>query len=250
MGLISKIGEMRMKDPVEGSLNVVGISMPDPTATSANYRLDGVVSGPDVPPTPVVHHGMASVRKWPSPGQVLPVTVDRAKPERLVINWDKVTTGQAAAQSAAAQLAEQMRGGSTSPGTMTFTTTQTGGAIDTQALIAQALGMSDAQVQSMPTPQGPPPIVSAADILARGTAGLASVEAVFPSAETTQKPNHTVVGLALTVMVAGQPTNMIKNLYAVPNEKLGAVVVGTTVPVKVDLSNPGLVAVDWAAVAG
>jgi hypothetical protein len=230
---------MRMKDPVEGSLNVVGISMPDPTATSANYRLDGVVSGPNIAPTPVVHHGMASLSKWPSPGDVLPVTVDRAKLDRLVIHWEQITTGKAAAQSAAAQLAEQMRGG-------------TAGAADRQALIEQALGMrSGGQAQAaafVGTNPGTPPVVSAAEILARGTAGLASIESVFPTAETTQKPNHTVVGLAMTVMVAGQPTSMTKNLYAVPNEKLSAVVVGTTLPVKVDPTNPGLVAVDWAAV--
>jgi hypothetical protein len=137
------------------------------------------------------------------------------------------------------------------------------GGIDRQALIEQALGMrasgqTEASfVQTVTIPESPfvatnpgtPPVVSAGDILARGTAGLASVEAVFPTAETTQKPNHTVVGLAMSVMVPGQPTSMTKNLYAVPNEKLSSVVVGTTLPVKVDPTNPGLVAVDWAAVA-
>ena len=173
MGLVNKFTELRMKDPVEGTLTVVGISAPDPTATSANYRLDGVVSAEGLPPTAVVHHGMASVAKWPSGGDTLPVTVDRAKPERLTIHWERLASGHQQNRTAAQALAEQMRSGATSPA---------GGSA--AAVTAQA-GWSPAAPGS---PSATPPVVSAADVLARGTPGLAAVLAVFPSAETANKP--------------------------------------------------------------
>lgn len=247
MGLVSKIGELRMKDPVDGTLTVASITMPSPTATSMNYRIDGVVAAPGIAATAIVHHGVASVNKWPRPGDVLPVTVDRAKPERLVIQWDRLPTGREQAQTSAQELAEQLRaslgeafasssGPSDSSGPSESSTTTT---IEvTPTATATITGPSG----------GSPPQVSSADILARGTAGLASIEAVFPSAEVSPKPEHTVVGLQLNVMIAGRAPFQITNLYGVPNAKLGAACVGMTVPVKVDLATTGLVAVDWAAV--
>ena len=39
--------------------------------------------------------------KWPGPGMVLPVTVDIANSSRFRIEWDRVLTGQEAAESLA-----------------------------------------------------------------------------------------------------------------------------------------------------
>jgi hypothetical protein len=251
MGLVSKIGEMRMKDPVEGTLTVASITMPSPTATSMNYRIDGAVAAPGVPATAIVHRGVALVNKWPRPGDVLPVTVDRAKPERLVIQWDRVSTGREQAQSSAQDLAEQIRASlgeafASSPSDPSDSTTTT---TTIEVTPTVSVGSSSPNMPSMSTvPTGSPPQVSSADILARGTAGLASIEAVFPSAEVSPKPEHTVVGLQLNVMIVGRAPFQITNLYAVPNAKLGAACVGMTVPVKADLATTGLVAVDWAAV--
>jgi hypothetical protein len=111
MGLLGKLKEIKMKDPVEGTLKVVAISMPSATATQENYRLDGVVSADGVPATAIVHHGMTSVSHWPATGDELPVTVDRAKPDHIVIHWGDVPKGVDQARSAAEQLAEQMRAG-------------------------------------------------------------------------------------------------------------------------------------------
>jgi hypothetical protein len=36
VGLFAKLSEKRMKDPVEGTIRVVGMSSPDPSATSNN----------------------------------------------------------------------------------------------------------------------------------------------------------------------------------------------------------------------
>lgn len=232
MGLIRKLKEIQMKDPVDGTLQVIGVSMPDPTATSANYRMDAVVTAPGIEPTPIVHHGMCSVSKWPSPGQTLPVTVDRAKPERLVIKWDQIQTGRKQAQDLAQQVAMQMRTGMA----------PSGFSGDPSALAAAAMA------GNIPQQAGPPPVVSAADVLARGTAGVAQVDAVFPTSEPCPKPEHTMVGLVLTVMTPGQQPVMVKNLYAVPNDKLSSAAAGMTLPVKSDLSIPGMVAVDWDAI--
>jgi hypothetical protein len=114
MGLISKFGTMRMKKPVDGTLSVVSINMPDPSATSQNYRIDGVVSGPGLAPTAVAHRGVASLNKWPNRGDILPVTFDLDKPDRMVVHWDRLDTGQEQAVSAAEAVAEQMRRSSTS----------------------------------------------------------------------------------------------------------------------------------------
>lgn len=236
MGLLSKLGQMRMKDPVEGTLTVVGITTPDPTATSTNYRLDGVVAGQGIEPTAVVHHGMTSVAHWPSPGDVLPVTFDRAKPERLVINWDGMKTSHQQAASAAQALAEQMRSGAAPAAAAPTPAVPT----TAPAPAAPFVGNTDPDVA--------PRSITAADILARGTAGTALINGVFPSAEPSSKPASTIVGLEITVSIPGQPQFMCKNLYAVPNDKVVAMVVGVTLPVKADLSMPGAVAVDWDAI--
>jgi hypothetical protein len=232
VGIIKKFGELRMKDPVDAELHVVGISAPDPTATSNNYRMDGVVSGPGITPTAVVHHGMASVSKWPSAGDVLPVTADRAKPERLVVHWERLETGRQQAVSAAQLLAEQMRAGGVSgqPGVLTF-------------------GATTPTATQSTVPPPPPVIASAADILLHGTPGLASVIAVFPSAEVATKPAHTMVGLQLRVDVPGYASQEVQNLYGVPNAMLDRLFAGATLPIKAVLSTPGMVAVDWEAIA-
>ena len=61
---------------------------------------------------------MVSVKRWPTPGATLPVTVDLADPTRLKIHWDDVPTGAESAQQQAEQMAEMMKGaaGATAPG--------------------------------------------------------------------------------------------------------------------------------------
>ena len=110
MGLFSKLSEKRMKDPVEGTVRVVGITTPNPNATQENYRLDGVVSGPGIEPTAIIHKGFTNVSKWPYVGQELPVTVDRADPTHISIHWDRLSTSHEIAQQQTEALAAQMRG--------------------------------------------------------------------------------------------------------------------------------------------
>ena len=163
MGLIGKFSELRMKDPVEGELVVAGVTMPDPSATSQNYRIEGVVSGPGITPQAVVHRGVVSTGKWPNIGDHLPVTVDRAKPERIVVHWDRLSTGRDQAQSRAERLAAQMRGevapdaaaagSDTGPGVQV--TYGTGSATMDPAALQSLLSMALGQVDGSVTVDGP-----------------------------------------------------------------------------------------------
>ena len=91
MGLLGDwLGSKNMDDPVRGTAQVVGASGPPDDATSANCSLTLVVTAEGVPATPIQHSAMVRVDRWPYPGTTLPVTVDRANPERLRIEWDEV----------------------------------------------------------------------------------------------------------------------------------------------------------------
>jgi hypothetical protein len=218
MGLIGKLSEMRMKDPVDGVVRVVGINYPDPTATSQNYRMECVVTALGVDAVAVTHKGIASTSKWPSPGDELPATVDRSNPEHFVIKWDQLQTGRAQAVDQAQALAEQMRAGGT----------------------AQA------------STGGLPPVkdhISSADVLASGTRGSATLVATFASPEPSGDPEHTTLGLTLNVTLDGTPPYQVQNYYRAPNDRLAVLIPGKVLPVAVALPDQTMVAVDWAAIS-
>lgn len=108
MGLFSR----GMKDPVRGSAQVVSSSAPPHNATHANCKMTIVVQAPGVEPfTKKVHELIVSTAKWPYPGETLPVTVDRAKPDRVKIEWDDVATGEEVAAQQAEAMVARLRGG-------------------------------------------------------------------------------------------------------------------------------------------
>jgi hypothetical protein len=257
VGLFKKLSEKRMKDPVEGTVKVVGITTPDPTATQTNYRLDGVISGPGIEPQAVVKHGMMSVSKWPQIGDTLPVTVDRSNPEHFVLHLENIATGHQQAAQRAQAIAAQMRGGQSgdaavgaSDGSSTTTYTTDGGSVEIRI---DGLGGTEPEVHF----GGPgvesegdaaPTVVSSADVLARGTAGSATLLGSFPSDQAAEKPDRTMIGLMLNVMVDGRPPYQVTNLYAAPTEKLVKLTPGALLPVKVDTNQADIVAVDWDSV--
>jgi hypothetical protein len=260
VGLFKKLSEKRMKDPVEGTVKVVGITTPDPTATETNYRLDGVVSGPGIEPQAVVKHGMMSVSKWPQIGDTLPVTVDRSNPEHFVLHLENIATGHQQAAQRAQAIAAQMREGQsgdapvgTSDGSSTTTTYTTDGG--TVEIHIDGLGGTQPEVhvggpgvQSDDGSEPAPDVVSSADVLARGTAGSATLLGTFPSDQVAEKPGHTIIGLMLNVMIDGRPPYQVTILYAAPTEKLVKLTPGALLPVKVDPDHEDLVAVDWDSV--
>ena len=99
----------RMKDPVEGMAQVISSSAP-PRATSGNCKMTLVVQADGVPATSVRVHDIVSTKKWPFPGTVLPVQVDRANPEKVKVLWDKVQSHEESAKADADALAAMMRG--------------------------------------------------------------------------------------------------------------------------------------------
>ncbi|MBV9380111.1 MAG: hypothetical protein JOY82_11290 [Streptosporangiaceae bacterium] len=112
MGMSGWIKGRHMRDSVRGTLRITSASYPPAAnAVYSNYRLEGVVTAPGLPPTAVTHRGMARLSKWPRPGEELPVTVDRADPARLRIEWDEVQDAADRGREQAEELAQRMRGG-------------------------------------------------------------------------------------------------------------------------------------------
>jgi hypothetical protein len=104
----------RMKDPVRGSAQVVACSRMTQAAVASNCVMNLVVSADGLPATPVEHEAIVRQDRWPHGGQVLPVTVDRADPSRLKIEWDEVATHDDRIAEQAEALATRMNGGGSS----------------------------------------------------------------------------------------------------------------------------------------
>ena len=87
MGLFAKL---RMKEPVRGTAQVVSATAHRGDASWQDLQMNLSVRADGVPPTQVRHSCICRADRWPSPGDVLPVTLDRRKPERLKVEWDEV----------------------------------------------------------------------------------------------------------------------------------------------------------------
>lgn len=117
MGLLGDwLRGKRMKDPVRGSAQVVACSRITQAAVASNCAMNLVISADGIPATPVEHEAMCRQDRWPHAGQVLPVTVDRADPTRLRIEWDEVRTHEDRIAEQAEALAAQMNSGGASTG--------------------------------------------------------------------------------------------------------------------------------------
>jgi hypothetical protein len=82
------------KDPVEGSLHVVGATQLDPGRLRAPCHITYVIQAEGVETFSGETEVFAWTRQWPTPGQDLPVVFDRANPTKVQIEWDQVTTHQ------------------------------------------------------------------------------------------------------------------------------------------------------------
>lgn len=134
MGLLGDWAKSkRMSQPVRGTAQVVSASRPPYNAISSNCSMHLVVSAEGLEPTPVEHSALVLVKRWPTPGATLPVTVDLADPTRLKIHWDDMPTGDQTAMRRAELMAEMMKGGAGA--------TTPGAGIDISAAIQQALAM-------------------------------------------------------------------------------------------------------------
>lgn len=115
--VIGKVGRdgvraWRMRDPVRGEATVVSASAPSDEARHARCELVLVVRAADVPATTVQHTCIAETKRWPVCGATLPVTLDRADPTRLRIEWGEVPTVRQSGVGAAERFAAAARAAS------------------------------------------------------------------------------------------------------------------------------------------
>jgi hypothetical protein len=115
VGLFNWVHNKRMTDPVDGTLQLTSCSAGADDAMYSNCRMTGVVSGPGLAPTAVEHLCTAPARKWPQPGQTLPVRVDRADPSRLQVRWDDLPSNRELGLQYARQQAEWLAAAQTAP---------------------------------------------------------------------------------------------------------------------------------------
>lgn len=96
----------RIKDPVRGTAEVVARSVMPRGSRYANCRMSLVVEVPGEAKRAAEHHDLkVPCAKWPEPGQVLPLSVDRARPDRMRIEWDEVPTAAEVARERAEAVA-------------------------------------------------------------------------------------------------------------------------------------------------
>jgi hypothetical protein len=110
MGIFDSLKGMRMKDPVRGTAQVVSCSGYRGDGMLQNCHMELVVQAEGVPATAVQFQGLVHRNKWPQPGMTLPVSVDRADPTRVKIEWDEVESGRDRGQRTAEAIAAAMRG--------------------------------------------------------------------------------------------------------------------------------------------
>jgi hypothetical protein len=111
MGLkdLLKGGGGGMRDPVRGTAHVVSASMNRGRGILQTCDVQLVVQADGVQPTAVAYRGLVHRDRWPVPGMVLPVTVDRAEPQHLEIEWDEVEPSEDRTRWHAEDLAATMR---------------------------------------------------------------------------------------------------------------------------------------------
>jgi len=112
MGLLDGLlgGSGGMKDPVRGMAQVVSCSRHNGRGIMQNCHMQLVVQADGVPATPVELHQLVHNKRWPQPGMTLPVTVDRADPQKVKIEWDEVETSRDRSRQTAEDMAAAMRG--------------------------------------------------------------------------------------------------------------------------------------------
>jgi Short C-terminal domain len=112
MGLMDAFKSMRMKDPVDVDAQVVSVTDAPDGATHGSCVMNLVVQPPGMEAQSIECTSVpAPVKKWPHPGQTLPVTVDRADPAKCKVRWDDLPEWDAIAKQQADSLAAQMNQG-------------------------------------------------------------------------------------------------------------------------------------------
>jgi hypothetical protein len=104
----------RKKDTISGEALVASVEDVLPTANPVTFRGKLVVWADGVPKTTVDHKerywrrgGVSVIEIWPTAGETVPVTVDRADPTRVHIEWDQIIEAKKSKRADAKRVAEQ-----------------------------------------------------------------------------------------------------------------------------------------------
>lgn len=97
-------------DGVPGTAQVVSVSSYTGKGVYQSCHMNLVINAPNVTPTAVEFEGIVHNRLWPSPGSVLPITVNPADPTRYAILWEQVPNTREVAKSDAEGIAAALRG--------------------------------------------------------------------------------------------------------------------------------------------
>jgi hypothetical protein len=101
-------GFKRIKDPVRGTAQVASVTQAPHQATSGNCRMHLVVTVPGYQAFTVDDSYIVKVKKWPSPGEVLPIEASQSEPRKFKILWDEVQSWEVEAAARAQQMAQMM----------------------------------------------------------------------------------------------------------------------------------------------
>lgn len=175
MGLVGNgpfalLTKARMKDPVEGTAQVVNRELWSSQGSSV-FVMDCVVSAPGVEPVAVHKTMITALGKLPDPGQTIPIIVDRTKPKRFVIVWKKIPKWKDVERQQAQSLASGMRQGEAGFGVPGVVVGDAGQMADLQQQLARFQSLM--QQQGVHIMQQPPEKREAVarDLQAAGIAG-------------------------------------------------------------------------------
>ncbi|MEO1057318.1 MAG: SHOCT domain-containing protein [Actinomycetota bacterium] len=85
----------KLKDPVDGIAKVLGVGLPtESQGRVMRIRLQLLIEAPGLTSHQVNTTKMVNRKHLPQAGMVVPVTVDRADPDRFTIDWDAAPTRQ------------------------------------------------------------------------------------------------------------------------------------------------------------
>jgi hypothetical protein len=104
-----------MRDPIRGTATVVSSSDYRDSTTVApawtGCSITCVVQADGVAAQTSHQRAMTTpTAKWPWPGTVLPITIDRAQPTEWIVHWEELQTSREINNAQADALASAMRG--------------------------------------------------------------------------------------------------------------------------------------------
>ena len=101
----------RLNDPVRGTAQVVSATGAKANAMYTPIEMTLVVQGPGIAPTSVrFTQKAARTKKFPFPGQVIPVEIDRNDPNNVKVLWDEMGGRDEFLRSQGDAVAAAMRG--------------------------------------------------------------------------------------------------------------------------------------------